>query len=318
MHAPPAPPPPVAARSAFASPRSGRAARFDDRIARVSNALLALYLTGTLPAITAYPTVTGNSDYARYAGVLVLHLALLALSLTAALPGGGPLRRLRPALPLLLVPLLYVELRWLVPGGGRLHRDALVLVWEARLFPSNPSRTLALALPGRGLSEALHLAYASYYLLVALPPLLLLALQRRAAFVRTVLALVMVYVLCFAAFALFPVDGPRFLAGPAAAPEGPIRSLVLALLAQGSSRGTAFPSSHVAAALVASACALRYLPRLGLLLAAATAALTVATVYGGFHYAVDALAGVVTGLIALGLAQVLAVALAGQSATAQT
>jgi membrane-associated phospholipid phosphatase len=72
----------------------------------------------------------------------------------------------------------------------------------------------------------------------------------------------------------------------------------LTLLDRGSSRGTAFPSSHVAASVVSSLCALRHQRRVGIAVTLVTVALTFATVYGGFHYAVDALVGVILGGLA--------------------
>src|SRR5258705_389345 len=59
-----------------------------------------------------------------------------------------------------------------------------------------------------------------------------------------------------------------------------------------------FPSSHVAASLVSALCALRYQRRVGAIVAPIVAALVLATVYGGFHYAVDALVGVILGGLA--------------------
>jgi membrane-associated phospholipid phosphatase len=193
---------------------------------------------------------------------------------------------------------MYVELRWIIAGLGMPHRDALVIEWERALFPTNPSATLAPRVHVAMVSEMLHLAYAAYYLLIYLPPIALYLRGQRDAFVSTMLALTVVYGICFVAYALFPVDGPRYLVGAAAAPEGPIRSFVLTLLDRGSSRGTAFPSSHVAASVVSSLCALRYQRSVGVVVTLLTAALTVATVYGGFHYAVDALVGVILGGLA--------------------
>jgi membrane-associated phospholipid phosphatase len=118
----------------------------------------------------------------------------------------------------------------------------------------------------------------------------------RRKLAATTLALVLVYAVCFVVYPLFPVDGPRFLLGPAPAPDGPVRSYVLALREHGSSRGTAFPSSHVAASTVAALCALQHQRRLGWIAASIAAGLTIATVYGGFHYAVDALAGLMLGV----------------------
>src|SRR5207237_54408 len=59
------------------------------------------------------------------------------------------------------------------------------------------------------------------------------------------------------------------------------------------SLGAAFPSSHVAAAVVAAVCALRYWRRLGLVLTPFTLGLVLSVVYGQFHYAVDAVAGLI-------------------------
>ncbi|MFL5607214.1 MAG: phosphatase PAP2 family protein, partial [Gemmatimonadaceae bacterium] len=223
---------------------------------------------------------------------------LVVLAIGALLVSRRPaLRPLRDWMPLAVGPFLYVELRWLIQGVGRPHADALVQGWERAIFPTNPAATWAPHLPSLALSEALHFAYASYYFLVLLPPILLYLRGRRTEYAATLLALALVYAVCFTTYLVFPVDGPRYLLGPAAAPAGPVRSVVLHLLAAGSSRGTAFPSSHVAASVVASLSALRYQPRVGVVVALLTAGLTLGTVYGGFHYGVDALAGVIVGVV---------------------
>ncbi len=260
-----------------------------DRIGRGIALALATYLTPVTWPIWRFAQTSGDPL------PLIAHLAILgyALLLLAA-----PVRLRRVPLDWLVLtigPVMYVELRWIIAGVGVPHRDAWAITWEHALFPSNPSATLAPRLASLALSEALHLAYAAYYLLVYLPPIALYLRGRRDEFVATMLALTIVYGVCFVTYAFVPVDGPRYLVGPAAAPDGPIRSFVLALLDQGSSRGTAFPSSHVAASIVSSLCALQYQRRVGVVVSIVTAALTVATVYGGFHYAVDALVGVILG-----------------------
>ena len=263
-----------------------------DRIGRAIAIALAIYLT-----LVTWPIarLAASSDSATPLG---LHLTILGYTLILLL---APVRLRRAALDWLTLtigPLMYVELRWIIAGLGAPHRDAVVAGWERLLFPSNPSATLAPRLHVAWVSELLHLAYASYYLLVYLPPIALFLRGRREAFVSTMLALIVVYGVCFITYALFPVDGPRYLVGAAAAPEGPVRSFVLTLLDRGSSRGTAFPSSHVAASVVASLCALRHQRGVGIVVSLATAAMTIATVYGGFHYAVDALVGVILGGLA--------------------
>jgi membrane-associated phospholipid phosphatase len=260
------------------------------RVTRFTNGFVAAYLVATIGPMLRYARVAGEP------GPLVAHLAVMVIAVGLAVSRRDALRALRDWLPLLLGPFLYVELRWLIAGAGRPHADAMVIGWEHAVFHGNPSATLALAMPSLALSEALHAAYASYYLLVYLPPLLLYARGQRREFAGTLLALTITYGVCFATYLFLPVDGPRYLVGAAPAPAGPVRSFVLHLLAVGSSRGTAFPSSHVAASVVASLCALRYQRRTGLVVATLTAGLALGTVYGGFHYGVDVLSGAALGI----------------------
>jgi membrane-associated phospholipid phosphatase len=71
------------------------------------------------------------------------------------------------------------------------------------------------------------------------------------------------------------------------------------LLGAGSAWGTAFPSSHVAVALIAATCARRGARPLGAVLLPTAALLSLATVYGQLHYAVDVLAGIGLAVAAL-------------------
>lgn len=277
---------------AFSAISTDDAAGRSDRIGRAIAFALAIYLALVTVPVWRYAAAHGSTL------PLVAHLAILGYTLALL---ALPVALRRPALDWLTLtigPVMYVELRWIIAGVGAPHRDAAVMAWERILFPSDPSSTLAPQLHSPVLSEALHLAYAAYYLLVYLPPIALYARGRRDALVSTMLALTVVYGVCFVTYAIFPVDGPRYLVGPAAAPDGAVRSFVLTLLDRGSSRGTAFPSSHVAASVVATLCALRYQRPVGIGVAVVTAALTFATVYGGFHYAVDALVGVILGGLA--------------------
>ncbi len=262
-----------------------------DSAMRVAGTVLAAYLGATLWPMMLYRERSGST------GPLLVHAAALLAALVVVVARRPEIRPVRDLLPLLLGPFLYVELRWLIPGLGHQHSDALVQRWEHALFGGNPSATWAPAMPWRMMSELLHLAYASYYLLVLVPPIALYVRGRRDAFSATMLAFTLVYAVCFATYVLFPVDGPRYLVGPAAAPNGPVRAFVLHLLEAGSSRGTAFPSSHVAASVVASLCALTFQRRVGVAVAFLTAGLTLGTVYGGFHYGVDALVGGLTGVL---------------------
>jgi membrane-associated phospholipid phosphatase len=255
-------------------------------------------------------------------------LALLHLGLALAGLRGGPVRRALAAVarrfprqarvpadwyPLLLVPALYAELEALnvAVWGGRVF-DGLVMAWEAALFGGQPSRDWAAAAPVPLLSELLHLSYLSYYLIIYLPPLYLYAVGRREAFRGVVFLLMLTFVTHYVFFIYFPVAGPRYLfpAPTGGIEDGLFYGLVHKVLEAGSSRGAAFPSSHVGVTVAATLFAVRALPRVAAVLALLTVGLALGAVYGGFHYATDALAGLLLGMACVAAAPPLRRALA--------
>jgi membrane-associated phospholipid phosphatase len=268
-----------------------------DALIRASLWILAAYLVVTALPLFHWSVTTDTWS------PLITHVAVIGVTSLCAANQRMP-RWLREWVPLALVPVLYVELRWIIAGAARPHEDFLIAGFDRSLFGSDPSRALALRWPFVALSELLHLCYLSYYAIVYVPPALLWLKGRHRAFASTVLAIVVMYTICFVVFVLFPVDGPRFMSGPSAAPDGPIRSIVIGILQGGSSRGTAFPSAHVAASVVAGICALGFQRRLGIVILLLTTGMMLGAVYGGYHYAVDVIAGLFTGLAAAGIARV--------------
>jgi membrane-associated phospholipid phosphatase len=111
---------------------------------------------------------------------------------------------------------------------------------------------------------------------------------------RAVGAISATYGICFVIFLLYPVAGPNYeFPRPSAEflANAPAH-FVYAVLQRGSSYGAAFPSSHVAAALVAAFVTGLGARKLGLLLAVPSLLLIVAVVYCQMHYAMDSLAAV--------------------------
>lgn len=232
------------------------------------------------------------------------HLAGVALCAWATRGGSARARGARRWLPLVAFPLLYAEVPALSAALGRPSFDATVQGWERALFGDpTPAESLAGAAVralGAGAatvaSELLHAGYVAYYLIVYLPPLLLLWRGRDEALARTLAAFTATFTLGFVAFVVFPVAGPRYLwPAPADVPDGPFRALTLLLLETGSSRGTAFPSSHVAIAVTQTLLALRWQPTVGAVLCVVTPLLALGAVFGGYHYAIDVIAGAMLG-----------------------
>ena len=257
--------------------------------------ILTCYLAAT--------SVAGAIAFARRRDSLLLLAAhVCALALCAALYlGASPLRGSRRAavaslLPLIAFPFLYAELPHILLSS-QLH-DETVQAWEAFLFGASPAHTAAARWPWLPLSELLHGAYLSYYAIIYVPPLYLYVRGDREQFERTVTALMAIFAVCFALFIVYPVAGPRYLwPAPPGAPDGPVRRLALWLLASGSSKGAAFPSSHVAVSTTQTLMAWQWSRTAGAILGVMTVLLAAGAVYGGFHYAIDTIAGAAVGII---------------------
>jgi membrane-associated phospholipid phosphatase len=146
-------------------------------------------------------------------------------------------------------------------------------------------------------SEVLHAGYLAYYPAIFIPPLFLLWRGEWRGYAQTVLALTVTYTVCWTIFVLFPVEGPRYLWGaPLGVPAGPVRRLAIRILAAGSSRGAAFPSSHMAVSVVQAMMAWRWQRRIAPVLGVVVVLVGFGAVYGGFHYAIDMVAGAVLGV----------------------
>lgn len=205
--------------------------------------------------------------------------------------------------PLVLFGGLYTALGTLNEGldPGRIPaNDALIQGWEHALFGGQPSYDLIRRYPSVFLSGLLHLAYFSYYPTIILPPPILAARGDWDGARRVIGASITAYILCFVVFTVFPVAGPNWMFDH---PTGPVREvwsarLVYGLLEGGSSVGTAFPSSHVAATFATVIAAWRAWPPLGRVTVVPFLLLTIAVVYCQMHYAVDALAGLAFGVVA--------------------
>ncbi|MGH7678158.1 MAG: phosphatase PAP2 family protein [Gemmatimonadaceae bacterium] len=252
-------------------------------------ALLVVYLGATGALLLVGWARISVADVALHFGVLG---AIAAATWISRLP-----RWIRDWAPLLALLFLYTEMPALIRAAGHEQMfDATALRWETAAFAGQPALDWAARWPSVVVSEALHLAYLSYYLIIFSVPAMLYFTGRRQEFSEAVLVLMLTFVACFVAYLVFPVEGPRYSwASSSRAPEGPVRAFVVWLLEARSSRGTAFPSSHVAVSVAQSLLAWRYLGAQGLPIAVLSAGLALGAVYGGFHYGVDVIAGAVLG-----------------------
>lgn len=231
-------------------------------------------------------------------GLSLAHLVLLCALVWATASQQKFARVVGDVAPLLLMPLLYGELPQLIAIAGSSYHDAMIQQLELRVFGEQPSHVLAAHAPVVALSELLHSAYLAYYPTIFIPAAILYATGERRGFAQLVLGITATYAMCWTIFILFPVEGPRYeWAAPLDVPNGFVRRIALAILARGSSRGAAFPSSHVAVSVVQAVVMMRWSRSAAMLLAVVALLVGIGAVYGGFHYGLDVVAGGLLGVL---------------------
>lgn len=204
------------------------------------------------------------------------------------------------AYPVIALPAVYWNMgpliHLVVPG----ELDPWIVSLETALWGALPNR-LVLAWVHPAATEIFQVFYAFFWILVPAGALAVYVRGGEAvyrAFLGRVLA---AFFLSFLGFVLLPVAGPRFHLDPEALSlyRGLWATDFLRGFVRGAAfRGGAFPSAHVAAAVVVVffvRAVSRPLARW--LFGPAALGLTLATVYGQYHYVTDVAAGLILGLL---------------------
>jgi len=237
--------------------------------------------------------------------------ALVSLAVLAGVPLLARLSRDTTSRPLTFLrlfcaPLLYwvfyhqVQTLWPVLRAAPL--DGALAALEARLWGLQPSLAFQAALPQRWLSELFCFGYFAYYLFVPVVGLTALLTRGYRAAERILLATTGCFLGCYALFWLFPTVGPHYWFPPGRGPElyaGYLfNHLLFFFTGGGEIRGGAFPSSHIAVALLLTLLARRATPALFPALAVITALMLPGVVYLRAHYLLDVPAGLCVGWLA--------------------
>jgi membrane-associated phospholipid phosphatase len=245
-----------------------------------------------------------------WVGLTLAHVAILLVGFWwVGRPAQHPTLRgfFRDAYPLLFIAFLYWELRYLALLFSAGYNDPLILRLEEALFGSQLAMTLSQYFPYVWLSELMHFIYASYWFLLPVALVGLYLRGRLSGFRELVFAELVVYFGCYLVFIFFPVAGPHYqfpvIGGQLS--DGFLYELVHRVLEDGGSKGAAFPSSHVAVACAILLVSWRHDRLVGTVMAPFVIGLTISTVYGRFHYGIDALAGVLTAVVLVILARYL-------------
>lgn len=255
---------------------------------------------------------------AAHAGCLLVNHLLIVLQ--ARWPANRWLDFLRHFYPVLLYAGFYRETgslnRMLYAG----YLDPAFIRCEQAIFGCQPSLAFMDRLPFLPVSELFYASYFSYYLMIVGVGLALF-LRRREQFHHYVAISSFVFYVCYLIYIFLPVIGPPVFyeaagerrvpdaALPAVIPDfplavqaGPFFRIMAFIYANCEAPGAAFPSSHVAVAIVTVYFSFLYLRRIRWPHLAVATCLCLATVYCRYHYAIDVVAGALTaaGFIPLG------------------
>lgn len=155
------------------------------------------------------------------------------------------------------------------------------------------------------LQELFHFAYFCYYpMILGLP--VYLYFKQPLAFKELIFNLTFAFYLCYTIFSVLPVIGGRFIPEAMEITKtyhgGLFTHIMVYIYRTSGHLGGAFPSSHIAITLVLTVAALKFIRPMGIVFAVIAFFLTIATVYCHYHWAIDAFAGIFTGIGAYYLA----------------
>lgn len=207
--------------------------------------------------------------------------------------------------PLML--LAYREMGWFALPHASTSLEQSWVAWDRWLLNEAGLRA-AIELFGPALPLLLEAAYTLVY---AMPPFGLAMLyafgqRRRAEALLCPLALAVLSV--YALFPLFPSEPPWTVFPGEDLPvyDSPVRRFNAAMLRSQGIHTSVFPSAHVAGSFAVAFAMVRLLPErkwAGRFLTVLAAMIALATVYGRYHYAVDAAAGFAISVAATAVAR---------------
>ncbi len=215
----------------------------------------------------------------------------------------------RDWLPIVLVLVAYREMNWFAHAHGTHALERQWIVWDRSLLHTRGMQALIESAGWLG-PGFLELCYLLVYGVGPFVVGILYGYHRRELIDRILLVYLAGTLLAYALFPYFPSDPPRSVFEGMDLPGvmTPLRRLNLAIVGGYGIHSSVFPSAHVSSAFSAAWGLLVLFKEkrwTGWSMMVYAALVAVATVYGRYHYAVDAVAGFAISMIAMLLAVVL-------------
>jgi membrane-associated phospholipid phosphatase len=244
-----------------------------------------------------------HENLSRPWAFIVLHLCIIAvivgLVFMARRIRSESVRVFREWYPGLFFVFGFEEINYLVNMVTPERFHQALIAWDYAIFGVHPTIWLGqFALPW--LTELLMSCFASFYFLIPLVGLVLYFKNKKEELRELMLTLGIAFYICFLTFIFLPAEGPWITMihlHPEPLQGGLFTWFVHFVQGLGTVRGGAFPSSHVAVAVVVLIVAYRHQRMLSYFLMPVIIGLFISTVYCRFHYAVDVLSGVLVGMV---------------------
>ena len=210
---------------------------------------------------------------------------------------------LRDFAPAAFVLTAYREMDWFTPATRSDHLEQAWILWDRQLLDTYHLRA-AIESAGFLFPGYFELCYLLVYTVVFVSVALLFATHHRDCVDRFWLAYLAGTLGAYALFPYFPSEPPRTLFAGADLPHvvTAIRRLNLWLVGGYGIHSSVFPSAHVSSAFSAAWGLMETIPErpwIGRAMAIYAVSVAIATVYGRYHYATDALAGFAISFLAL-------------------
>ncbi len=281
-------------------PDSARAAALPT--VRGSEWLLVLYfafMAAIAPWFQARPSLGAKP---LFQGLVVFAIIGIVAWLEPRIPGYA-VSWFRDWLPIGLLLVAFRELDWFTPAQYPSRFEPGWLAWDHLLLSEHHLRA-AIESTGLLLPAYLELCYLLVYGVGVFGVAAIWLTDHRERVNNFLLIYLSGTLLTYALIPWFPSLPPRFFAPQMDLPHVTtvFRDLNLWLLGLGTIHAGVFPSAHVASAFSAAWGLILTLPerrRFGWGMLAFAVSVSLATVYGRYHYAADAVAGFVVSLLAL-------------------
>jgi membrane-associated phospholipid phosphatase len=200
--------------------------------------------------------------------------------------------------PLALFVVFFEQIGSLVHAIASGWRDSVLIAIDYAIFGVHPGVWIE-QFAGYWMTEYMQFSYLMYFPLTAGAAVWLRLRHGRSALGQLLLASCVAYYICYVIFLIFPIEGPFHTLRELQRVElrgGVFTAVIEWVERYGRVHGGAFPSAHVAGSVVSWLVLWRYSARAGWLLTPLILSITVATVYGRYHYAIDVPAGVLVAI----------------------